>query len=171
MCFQDFDFSNFWESNEYSQNNYVSDNFTEEAIEHVEKQTGYKLPESYIELLRNQNGGIPKNLDFPTTKRTSWADNHIRITGIFGISVVENYKKHLPRNSLECISEWKYPNVGIYFADTPTAGHTMVCLYYKNCGENGEPQVAFIDERSRTIVIVAQSFEEFIKGLTTVEDL
>jgi hypothetical protein len=42
----------------------------------------------------------------------------------------------------------------------------MVCLDYRACGPTGEPQVVHIDqERDYNIVLVAESFEAFIRGL------
>jgi hypothetical protein len=53
------------------------------------------------------------------------------------------------------IDEWGYPPIGVYFADCPSAGHDMLCLDYRECGADGEPQV----------VHVAQEFASFIHGL------
>lgn len=37
------------------------------------------------------------------------------------------------------LEEWGYPDLGVYFADTPSAGHDMLALDYPSCGPSGEP--------------------------------
>jgi cell wall assembly regulator SMI1 len=50
--FKDFDFSDFWDDSEYSLNEYVEEEPTDELIKSVEHELGYKLPASYIELMK-----------------------------------------------------------------------------------------------------------------------
>lgn len=47
-----FDFSNFWEDSEYALKEYVSEPPTDEMIDSVERELGYKLPASYIWLMK-----------------------------------------------------------------------------------------------------------------------
>ena len=83
--FADFDVEHFWEPSEYALREYVGAPLTDEAVATVERQLGYKLPASYVELMRFQNGGIPRRTNHRTKERTSWADDHIAITGIYSI--------------------------------------------------------------------------------------
>ena len=83
--FDNFDFTNFWKDSAYALKEYVSESPSDELIASVEQELGYKLPASYIWLMKQHNGGIPFNTCFPTDKPTSWADDHVAITGIFGI--------------------------------------------------------------------------------------
>lgn len=89
--FNDIDLSDFWKDSKYSLKNYVSQSLTSELINSIEDELGYKLPNSYLELMKSQNGGIPKNCRFPTKEPTSWADDHIAISGIFGIGRDKEY--------------------------------------------------------------------------------
>lgn len=124
--FDNFDFSNFWEESVYSRKEYISDPPSDELIASVEQELGYKLPASYIWLTKQHNGGIPFNTCFPVSKPTSWADNHIAITGIFGIGREKAYSLCGELGSQFMIDEWGYPAVGVAVCDCPSAGHDMV---------------------------------------------
>lgn len=63
--FENFDFTDFWDDDEYAMNEYIGAPPTEEMIEETERELGYKLPESYIWLMKQHNGGIPFNVCFP----------------------------------------------------------------------------------------------------------
>src|SRR4051812_23445012 len=84
-CFADFDVGGFWEPSEYARKQYVGPPITADVIAAVERELGYKLPASYVDLMRSQNGGIPRRKNHRTKERTSWADDHIAITGIYSI--------------------------------------------------------------------------------------
>ena len=83
--FEGFDFTNFWDDNEYALKEYVSAPPSDELIASVEEELGYKLPAAYIWLMKQHNGGIPVNDCYPTDEPTSWAEDHVAITGILGI--------------------------------------------------------------------------------------
>ena len=89
--FEGFDFTNFWEDSAYALEEYVSKPPSDELIASVEQELGYKLPISYIWLMKQHNGGIPVNTCFPTDVPTSWAKDHVAITGIFGIGREKSY--------------------------------------------------------------------------------
>jgi hypothetical protein len=166
VIFKDFDLTDFWEVSEYASENYVSEILTDELAASIEQELGYKLPLSYVELMKNQNGGIPKNCSFPTEERTSWAEDHIAVTGILGIGREKTYSLCGEASSQFMIDEWGYPDIGIYFADCPSAGHDMICLDYRKSGKTGEPQVVHVDQESDyKITFLALNFEEFVKGL------
>ena len=59
--FEGFDFTNFWEDSVYALKEYVSESPSDELIASVEQELGYKLPASYIWLMKQHNGGIPVN--------------------------------------------------------------------------------------------------------------
>jgi SMI1 / KNR4 family (SUKH-1) len=168
--FDDFDIEQFWDPSEYANQEYVGVPYTEEVVRVLKRELGYQLPSSYLELMRYQNGGIPRNRNHRTAEPTSWASDHIAIQGIFSIG-------REPSNSLGgvfrtqfWIDEWGYPAIGVYFADCPSAGHDMVCLDYRECGPSGDPQVVHIDQEwDYKITFVAESFEAFIRGLESNE--
>jgi hypothetical protein len=165
-AFEDFDLTDFWETNEYASKTYISAPPTDKLIASIEQELGYKLPLSYIKLMKNQNGGIPKNRAFPTKERTSWAEDHIAVSGILGIGREKTYSLCGELGSQFMIDEWGYPEIGIYFVDCPSAGHDMICLDYRKNGKTNEPQIVHVDQESDyKITFLASNFEEFIKGL------
>ena len=170
IVFGDFDLSDFWEKSEYANKEYVGETLTDELVKSVEDHLGYKLPQAYIELMKQQNGGIPKKINHRSTTPLSWAEDYITITGIFGINSTKSYSLGGRFGSQFCIDELGYPPIGVYFCDTPSAGHDMVCLDYRKNGSQGEPQVVFVDqEAGYQITFLAENFEAFIRGLEGVE--
>jgi hypothetical protein len=170
--FNNFNLADFWEDSEYALTRYISPPFTSELISSIEDELGYKFPNSYAELMRCQNGGIPKNRLFPTNESTSWAQDHIAISAILGIGVEETIYSICGKfGSKFWIEAWGYPDIGIYFATCPSGGHDLVCLDYRKNGKNGEPEVVHVDqEYDYKITFLAENFEVFIKGLVNEEE-
>ena len=110
--FEEFNLNNFWKDSAYARKEYVGAKLTSEMIQKVEHELGYKLPASYIALLKSQNGGIPLNTNFPTTEPTSWADDHVAITGILGIDSSKTYSVLGSIGGEFMKNEWGYPNIG-----------------------------------------------------------
>lgn len=169
--FSDMSLSDFWEDSDYSREAYQSDSPTDALIDSIENELGYKLPSSYIYMMKQQNGGVPKNTCFPTEEPTSWAEDHIAITGIMGIGREKSYSLCGEFGSPFMIEEWGYPNIGVVICDCPSAGHDVVMLDYRACGKDGEPEVVHVDqEDDYEITFLADNFEEFIKGLVNEEE-
>lgn len=100
----------------------------------------------------------------PYNVSTSWADDHIAISGIkgiggqWGIDSDEFGTRH-------AITEWGYPDLGIVVCECPSAGHDAVMLNYSKCGKNGEPEVIHVAVEPQRITLLADNFEDFIRGL------
>lgn len=168
--FENFDFTDFWDDDEYAMNEYIGAPPTEEMIEETERELGYKLPESYIWLMKQHNGGIPFNVCFPCDEPTSWADDHVAITGIMGVDKDKIYSLCGQLGSRFMIEEWGYPDIGVAICDCPSAGHDMIFLDYRECGPQGEPKVVHVDqEDDYYVTLLADNFEEFIRGLVNEE--
>ena len=164
--FEGFDLTNFWDDNWYALKEYVSDPPSDELIASVEEELGYKLPAAYIWLMKQHNGGIPMNTCYPCDEPTCWADDHVAITGIFGIGREKNCSLCGEMGSQFMIDEWEYPAIGVAICDCPSAGHDMIFLDYRACGPQGDPAVVHVDqENDYKITHLADSFEEFIRGL------
>ena len=164
--FEGFDLTNFWDDNWYALKEYVSDPPSDELIASVEEELGYKLPAAYIWLMKQHNGGIPVNTCYPCDEPTCWAEDHVAITGIFGIGREKSCSLCGELGSQFMIDEWEYPAIGVAICDCPSTGHDMIFLDYRACGPQGEPAVVHVDqENDYKITHLADSFEEFIRGL------
>jgi hypothetical protein len=174
-----FDVSSFWKKSAYARKEYVEKPFTAAMVRAVERELGFKLPASYLELMRSQNGGIPRNTCFPTKQSTSWAEDHVAISGIFGVGGTKTYSLCGMLGSRFMQDEWGYPKFGICICDCPSAGHDMIMLDYRRCGKQGEPRVIHVDQEfDFKITLLAKNFETFVRGLvnesvydTSAEDL
>lgn len=168
--FSGFDMSRFWAASEYADREYVGERITDKLVAFVERDLGYSVPRAYIELAKHKNGGYPRKTNHRTKERTSWAKDHIAITGIYSIGRKRPCSLCGEFGSKFWVEEWGYPPIGVYFADCPSAGHDMVCLDYRACGPNGEPQVVHVDqELEYKITLVAANFEVCIRGLESDE--
>ena len=158
--FKGFNFANFWEDCEYAKQQYIEEYPTDETIQSIETELGYKLPNSYIKLMRLQNGGIPLNNCFPTD------DYYIAITGIMAIGRSQPYSLGGDLGSQFMIEQWGYPEIGICICDCPSAGHDMVMLNYTKNGKNSEPEVVHVNQADNyKVTFLAKDFATFIKGL------
>lgn len=168
MVFDTIDFNNFWKESDYISEVCTGENLTDEMVQYAEQKLGYKFPESYIVLMKTRNGGKPLN--------TVWFDDRNRyrvdVDEIFSISEDKKDSLFGTYGNEFWYEEWEYPrNVGI-IADTISGGHEMIYLDYRGCGKNGEPKVSLCSaEDDHEIIVLANSFEEFILGLTPSEEI
>jgi hypothetical protein len=62
--------------------------------------------------------------------------------------------------------EWGYPDLGVYFADCPSAGHDMIAMDYRSVGPTGEPRIVHVDQEwDYAVTVLAPNFAEFVRGL------
>jgi hypothetical protein len=138
----------------------------DEAIRAAEVMLGYTLPASYKEIIRWRNGGRLRRRCFPTAFRSSWAEDHIGVMALLGITGTWGIATET--GSAYLIEEWGYPDIGVVLCETPSAGHDTVMLDYRQRGPAGEPTVAYIDEDG-VARHLADSFDEFLSGLTVCD--
>jgi hypothetical protein len=181
----DFDTSGLWDKTDPACEDYIGEPLTDDLRRSIEEQLGYQLPDSYAGLMRIQNGGVLAKKRYRTDKL------QISVTHIYGINRSKRYSLggilvHLngftarnpktgepirvPAKSYHTGSQYwiqrGYPPIGVYFAGTEAAGHNMVCLDYRTCGPEGEPQVVLVtEETGYGIDVLAANFEAFIRGL------
>lgn len=135
------------------------------AARAAESALGYRLPESYLRLLRARNGGTPRHRCFPAASLPAWANDHVRIACLLGIGTEGGIDGR--RGSEHLIRKWGYPDVGIVIAETPSAGYDAVMLDYSECGPRGEPRVIHVEVSAAgpAVTVLAPNFESFARGL------
>lgn len=132
---------------------------TDEMVKHAEKHFKVTLPQAYLALMKEQNGGYIERNAYPTDVPTSWADDHVNVDYIKGIG------EDGILDSDYLIEEWDLPkNVILISGD----GHTWTALDYRKTKEN--PPVIFLDVEEEKIIELAPDFETFLSGLTVWED-
>ncbi|HEY4391008.1 MAG TPA: SMI1/KNR4 family protein [Paenibacillus sp.] len=166
---QDTDMDGFWDDNEHALREYVSKPVTDEQISSVEEQLVFKLPTSYIQMMKLHNGGIPRNTRY-SIGSTVHGQNHIVISGFFGIG--RDKKKSLcgELGSRYMIENFGYPEIGVVICDCPATGDAVM-LDYRPSGNDGEPEVIYVDRESNNKIIkLADNFEAFTQGLMKAEN-
>lgn len=138
---------------------YKLEPITDKDIERAEEKLRIKLPTSYINLLKVQNGGYINFDSFPSDVPTSWADNHINVDHILGIGEENGILE-----SEYLIQEWGLPKNIILVSGS---GHSWVAFDYRNTKE--EPPVIYIDVDSGQIIELAPNFKTFLNGLYVEE--
>jgi SMI1-KNR4 cell-wall len=144
----DLDLDGFWDDDEYALREYVAAPPSDALIASVEAELEYRLPGSYVALMRVHNGGVPHNTCCLAPNRTTWATDHVAVHGIMGIGREKPCSLAGDCGSRFWIDEWGYPDLGVYFADCPSAGHDMIAFDYRDCGRHGEPRVVHIDQEN-----------------------
>lgn len=171
-AFEGFDFEGFWDDSEYSLESYVEPAPSDELIAAIEEELGgFRLPAAYVELARMHNGGLLKRNCYPMDEPTGWAEDHIAIAGLYAIGRTSDYSLCGKMGSKFWEEEWGYPPIGVYIAETPSAGHEMIVLDYSESGRQGEPRVVYVDqEDDYSITFVAPDFATFVRGLVNEEE-
>jgi hypothetical protein len=138
---------------------YKLEPLTDEMVKKAEEKLKIKLPQSYINILKDQNGGYIKFNSYPTDVPTSWADDHINVDYILGISLEDGILK-----SEYFIEEWEMPQGLVLFNGD---GHTWIAFDYRHV--SSEPPIVYIDNEDEKIIKIANHFDEFLEGLYTEE--
>lgn len=141
-------------------NSYNHPPLTDEVLALAEGSLGVKLPAEYVELLRIQNGGYTAGFAFPTSVKTTWADDHVPLEDLNGIvaGVDVSSAMNLMDNEYMC-EEWKLPPMQVLISGD---GHTWISLDYR---KGVIPSVAWIDVECDEELQLASTFAEFIEKL------
>ncbi len=130
---------------------------TDELVEIAEEKLKIKLPSTYINILKQQNGGYMKYNAHPSDVPTSWADDHVNVDHLFGIGTGKE-KGILESEYL--IGEWDLPKNVVLISGE---GHSWIALDYRS--RKTEPSVILIDVDAEQIIELAPNFDSFLNGL------
>lgn len=147
--YSNIDFNKLFDNESEFAKKYKLKKLTDNRIKEVEEFLGYKLPKSYIEVLKIQNGGYVKY-------ENCW------LTAIYGIGA--NNKEFYGLEELFDTAkvEWEYSEEWIPFGETQS-GHDWYVMDYSVVDQNGEPRIVRIEnEDDNARYLVANNFEEFI---------
>ncbi|MEU8660589.1 SMI1/KNR4 family protein [Actinoplanes philippinensis] len=171
QVFPGLDLDGFWEDSTYAEETYRGVYPTEDLVSSVEAELGFRLPSSYVALMRMRNGGIPRDTCVPAPSRTTWADDHVALNAIMGIGREKECSLAGSMGTRHYVEEWGYPEIGVYFADCPSAGHDMIAFDYRDCGPEGEPRVVHVDQEvDYRITVLAPDFASFLQALQPETD-
>lgn len=137
------------------------EDLTDEMVVFAENKLGVKLPKSYIDLCKIQNGGYLIYNAYPTSVPTGWAEDHVSVNYINGIG-----EKGI-LSSAYYIEEWELPKDILLLCGD---GHWWIALDYRHTKEN--PPILYIDlewEEDIFILELAPDFETLINGLFVYE--
>lgn len=136
---------------------------TDELLREVQAQLGHKLPAAYVDLARRHNGGVLARDAHPSPSRTSWSAGHVAVYTLAAIGDTASFSLCGELGNAFWTTEWGYPDIGVYIADCPSAGHDMIALDYRS---PGEPTVVHVDQEwNYQITVIAPDFETFLGGL------
>ena len=155
-----------WEKSDLT---YTGQKTDRNTIKEIEVNLGYKLPESYKNLLLERNGGaLSKCYYLIEDFSYDWE----YFEAIFGTDTAKEHSLCGKFGSKFWITEWGYPDYGVYFGLHTSWGHIMLLLDYRKCGKEGEPQVAIVDSESDyNVTILADNFKSFIENLLTTDEI
>ena len=134
----------------------------DEMVKKTEEQLGFKLPESYIYLMKKHNGGLLQK-NYLAMKNT---DGFWDLEGIYGIGD-KNYSINHQNKDKEA---------NLISICSSNSGHSNIYLDYNECGPQGEPRVISIDNElsmedlNEKPYVLAKNFEDFISRLCDPED-
>lgn len=135
---------------------------TDDLVRQAETRLGVKLPESYLTLLRTQNGGYLKLTAIPTSVKNSSGDGFILMEELFGLDMDEDNIY-----SILCTpymtKEWELPEHLVLLEGD---GSWWIALDYRVKAE--DPPVAYIDVEVAQDFQVAENFQQLIDSLVDI---
>ena len=138
---------------------------SDELVRDAERQLRVRLPVDLVSLLRIQNGGYVRDefSVYPTSRATSWADDHVVVNEIAGIGSEGLSLLESPALN----AEWEQPDELVLLSGD---GHWWIALDYRERGREAEPPVVFYENGSDGApddLRLADSFREFVCGLVS----
>lgn len=164
------EFGDFWDDSAETAEHFVLAPPTDEQIAAVEEQLVFKLPASYIKMMKLHNGGVPRYRYFPVSDTDATEKRRIEVSGMLGIGREKRHSLCGEAGSRFIIEQGGYPEIGVVLCEYPTESE-VVMLDYRASGNAGEPEVVHIDKnQGYKITWLAPDFDTFIRGLVNEEN-
>jgi hypothetical protein len=129
---------------------------TDDAVRAAEAQLGVKLPDAYVELLRQQNGGY---------LRASWPASYAQmLRGIGPTSPSLTLDQTEWRLANRAASGWA-PTKPALLIPFDGENHWAMCFDYRKHGPLAEPRITYVDAECEEEEPVAKSFLAYLAGL------
>ena len=122
------------------------------AVEEAEKSLRHKIPEAYLRLLAVKNGD---------EEWRKFDGRFLRMTGFLSLDDLVAQRPDF--------EEWGFPDVGLYFSWTESAGHEALVLNYREIKKTGEPSVWLLDQELETGSLIADTLEEFVEKIVSLQ--
>ncbi|MEE1753087.1 SMI1/KNR4 family protein [Streptomyces sp. SP18CS02] len=150
----------FWDDGDHG----VQKRLTDEMVQEAERALGVTLPAALLDLLRMQNGGIVAAAHdaFPTSRPTSWSQDHVPFDFLMGIGRRDGTTSLLDTPYL--VEEWGMRGPLVLLSGD---GHCWIGLDYRGCGPKGEPPVTWFENDLGAELVLAGDFRSFVEGLTS----
>ena len=163
---EELNLTDFWHDSPESDRRHLSAPFDDALLQSIEQELGYKLPASYVMLMKNHNGGLVRRCRYPVPNPAEGMPDTVYITDILGIGREMPYSL-CGRFGSEFLIDSRRHNkeIGVAVCNTTLPGRALVFLDYRKCGRNGEPSVTYADAMTGTELPLANSFASFLKGL------
>lgn len=84
-CFAESFAKTFWLEDDYAVENFTESYPNEATVNSIEEELGWKLPGSYIEMMRVQNGGYPANTHLILPSSLNSESEYLCMEGFFAI--------------------------------------------------------------------------------------
>ena len=133
---------------------------TPEKVESAQSELKVKLPDSYLKLLNEQNGGSLYLNAFPISFED---EDHLAVDYLLGIG--ENKREGIQQSDY-FIKEWGLPKRIVLLSGD---GHTWIALDYRKVNEN--PPIIYIDVEQEIEKQLSSSFDEFVSKLYHIDQL
>jgi hypothetical protein len=142
---------------------------TDQMVAEVESSLNVRLPASYVDALRQKNGGstigeyirLPAQ-DIPQHLKGFVDHGYVSIGGLNGIGTSHQSITQTPYLT----NEWQLPN-GLVLLDGD--GHTWIAFDYRK--PTGTPPIVFVVSDSGDTLVIANSFAELFASLIPHEEL
>ena len=159
------DLSDFWYDTKESRLRHTCPPLNDETLRSVEQRLGHRLPKSYVQLMRQHNGGLVNRCRYPVPNPKQGCPDTVYITDIMGIGDEVPYSLCGSFGSDFLIQTRGHKAIGIALCNTTLPGRALVFLDYRGADDYDEPRITWADAQEHIELPLARNFNEFVKGL------